>query len=369
VRPYEYTWMWTARERDVRLFEFFLDAVRSARKHVLGWANDAALAWAGVCAGPRMCAGVLPGADIEYAMDLLDLSPPDVTLQRSPPLEVQPLVAESPAQTCGFRSARMRPVIAGADIGSLAPDGRPVARGCTAGLIAERGGELGVVTNNHCTLYTACARNGIHAVQPGLACGGTADDRIGDAAACPDYGDGAWPADAAWIRLEVPAEVAVLGEGGAVLRPAGMPRDPVPGELVRKFGRGAYTYSERWGSVVALGVVAGVRTHCGRTLRFEDQVLTTYMLSPGDSGSGLYSAALEPLGLCLAGNDTYSLASRAVTVERELGARILTALPAAPPPPPLVVAAPAPPLSGALAAAAIASLGMAAAGAALGRRK
>jgi hypothetical protein len=150
-----------------------------------------------------------------------------------------------------------------------------------------------------------------------------------------------------------------------VLRPAGRPRDPLPGELVRKFGRGALTYSERWGFVVALGVVAGVKTHCGRVLRMEDQVLATYMLSPGDSGSGLYSAALEPLGLCLAGNDTHSLASRAVIVERELGVKILTAVPEAPPP--LVMAA-APPPSGILAAAAIASLGAVAAGAALWRR-
>lgn len=357
--------MWTARERDVRLFEFFLDAVRSARKHVLGWANDATFSWVGVCAGPRLCAGVLPGVDVGYAMDLLDLSPADITLQRSPPLEVLPLVAESPAQTCGFRSARARPVIAGVDIGSLTPDGHPVARGCTAGFIAERGGELGIVTNNHCTLYTACARNGSRVVQPGPACGGGPDDWIGDVAACPDYGDFAWPADAAWVRLEVPADVAVLGEGGAVLRPAGRPRDPLPGEFVRKFGRGALTYSERRGWVVALGVVAGVRTHCGRTLRLEDQILTTYMLSPGDSGSGLYSAALEPLGLCLAGNDTYSLASRAVVVERELGAEMLTAVPEAPPP---LVMELAPPPSGILAAAAIASLGAAAAGAALWRR-
>jgi len=72
---------------------------------------------------------------------------------------------------------------------------------------------------------------------------------------------------------------------------------------------------------------------CG-VLYFADQILMSYMLSPGDSGSGLYSANMEPLGLNFAGSDVESVANRVVLVERELGVKILTKSAAPPPLPP-----------------------------------
>ena len=62
----------------------------------------------------------------------------------------------------------------------------------------------------------------------------------------------------------------------------------------------------------------------------------TNMLSGGDSGSGLYSANMEPVGLNFAGSRDGSLgaANRAVLVERELGVKILTKSVAPPPLPP-----------------------------------
>ena len=128
----------------------------------------------------------------------------------------------------------------------------------------------------------------------------------------------------------------MLDEGGAEKEPTGRARDPQPGEAVVKYGRGVYTFSTRRGTVKAIGVTVGVDAGC-RVVRFVDQILMTYMLSPGDSGSGLYSEATEPVGLNFAGSWTDSVANRAVLVERELGVRILTkeVQPPIPPIPPI----------------------------------
>jgi len=331
MKPYEYTWMWEVKEGVVKAYEFFLDVAKSLGRYV---ANDQIFAWVGVCAGPRLCVGALPGVDPMYAMELTGLSPNDVSVQPNTPRpSILPLTCRSGTmETCGFRTQKYRPVIAGVDIGSWNKNWGVVIRGCSIGFFASRG-DVGIITNNHCTAYSMCNGGGYYVTQPASLCGGTPQDKIGEDPVYKDYGGGRWLVDAAWVKLEVSHELAVLDEGGAKREPQGSARDPQPGEAVVKFGRGVYTFSTRQGQVKAVGVQVGVNTGCN-VLYFADQILMSYMLSPGDSGSGLYSANMEPIGLNFAGSDVESVANRAVLVERELGVKILTKSAAPPPLPP-----------------------------------
>jgi len=329
MKPYEYTWMWEVKEGVVKAYEFFLDTARSLGKHVV----NSEFAWVGVCAGPKLCVGVLPGVDPAYALELTGLSPNDVSIQpNTPRLTILPLM-DVMQTSCGFRTQKYRPVIAGVDIGSWDRNWGVVIRGCSIGFFAKRDGDVGIISNNHCTAYSMCNGGGYYVTQPGNACGGTQQDKIGENPVYKDYNGGQWLVDSAWVKLEVPYEVAVLDEGGAKREPQGSARDPQPGENVVKFGRGTLTFSTRQGQVKAIGAQVSVQTGCG-TFYFVDQIVTTYMAWHGDSGSGLYSANMEPVGLIFAGNDIMSAASRAVLVERELGVKILTKSAAPPPLPP-----------------------------------
>jgi hypothetical protein len=329
MKPFEYTWMWELKEGVVKAYEFFLDTARSLGKYVV---NDRVFAWVGVCAGPKLCAGALPGVDPMYALELTGLSPNDVTIRPDTPYPSLLTLRGDTIQSCGFRTQKYRPVVAGIDIGSWNKNWQPVIPGCTIGFFARRGGDVGIISNNHCTAYSMCNFGGYYVTQPGVYCGGTQQDKIGEDPVYKDYGTGWWLVDAAWVKLEVSYELAVLDEGGVKREPQGSARDPKPGEPVVKFGRGRLTFSTRRGTVQAIGVQAGIYSDCDLHY-FEDQILTTPMISGGDSGSGLYSANMEPVGLIFAGNRVTleGLANRAVLVEKELGVKILTKSVAPPP--------------------------------------
>jgi hypothetical protein len=329
MKQYEYTWMWEVKEGVVKAYEFFLDVARSLGRHVV----NSEFAWVGVCAGPQLCIGVLPGVDPMYALELTGLSPSDVTIQPNTPRpSIMPLMGDV-VSTCGFRTQRYRPVLAGVDIGSWNRNWGVVIRGCSIGFFARHGNDVGIVTNNHCTVYSMCNAGGYYVTQPGSVCGGSSQDKIGENPVFKDYGRGRWLVDAAWAKLETQYELAVLDEGGVKREPQGVARDPRPGETVVKFGRGIHTFSTRQGQVKAIGVEVGVNAGCG-VFYFTDQILTTYMLSPGDSGSGLYSVGMEPTGLNFAGSAHESVANRAVLVEKELNVKILTKSVTPPPSPP-----------------------------------
>ena len=237
MKPYEYTWMWEVKEGVVKAYEFFLDTARSLGKHVV----NSEFAWVGVCAGPKLCVGVLPGVDPAYALELTGLSPNDVSIQPNTPRPtILPLThcKGGTMDTCGFRTQRYRPVIAGVDIGSWNRNWGVVIRGCSIGFFASRGSDVGIITNNHCTVYSMCNGGGYYVTQPGSICGGTQQDKIGENPVYKDYDGGQWLVDSAWVKLEVPYELAVLDEGGAKREPQGSARDPQPGETVVKFGRG-----------------------------------------------------------------------------------------------------------------------------------
>jgi hypothetical protein len=134
MRLYEYTWMWETKEGVVKTYEFFLDVVKSLTPRV----GNGEFTWVGVCAGPKLCAGVKPGVDPLYALELTGLTPHDVTLEPDAPTPSILPVLDTMLAECGFRTQRYRPVLAGVDIGSFRRDWSVLIRGCSIGFLAQR---------------------------------------------------------------------------------------------------------------------------------------------------------------------------------------------------------------------------------------
>jgi len=318
LKEYEYTWMWEEKEPVVKAHEFFLDVVRSVEKHVF---NSGDILYVGVTLGPKLLVGVRDPSLYYRVLEITGLSPHDVLVQKAEPFMM--------FQTCTFRSNRYRPLLSGVDIGLWDANCGRIGS-CTLGFIAVKGTQVGGVTNNHCACGSVCGYRVDRVTQPGPHCGGNCQsDYIGPGSkVCsgPEP-DGTWTVDGAFVPFEsgIQYEVKVLDEGGAKKDINGPVHDPKPGDVVYKYGRGVYTNSTRKGQVKAIGVSVGVSCGIGGpVVRFRDQILMTYMLSPGDSGSGLFDENTAPVGLNFAGSSFESLANRATLVEQKLGVKILT---------------------------------------------
>jgi hypothetical protein len=60
------------------------------------------------------------------------------------------------------------------------------------------------------------------------------------------------------------------------------------------------------GTVTQVAVTANV-DYAGRTARFTDQVITSPMSSPGDSGSGILDMSCNVVGLLFAGSERITI--------------------------------------------------------------
>lgn len=80
--------------------------------------------------------------------------------------------------------------------------------------------------------------------------------------------------------------------------------DPVLGMEVKKSGR---TTGLTKGQVRAMNVIVNVSYGFNRVLRFEKQILTSPMSSPGDSGSLVLDSNNRAVGLLFAGSDTTTI--------------------------------------------------------------
>ncbi|WP_138756852.1 hypothetical protein [Modestobacter altitudinis] len=221
---------------------------------------------------------------------------------------------------------RVRPLRPGLSISH--PD---VTAGTLGGFVRRSGTEgLLVLSNNHVLANSDAATEGDPVVQPGVADGGTPEDRVGTLEA--------------FVRLSadpgnlVDAAVAALDAGlgadptdypgGALLAAVASPDDVDPDELVEKLGR---TTGHTRGRITAVEVDGvGVQYDDG-VHTFDDQVeiegLTGAFSAGGDSGSVIWrSRDRAPLGLLFAGSTEggsagggVTFANPLATVLRELG--------------------------------------------------
>jgi hypothetical protein len=235
------------------------------------------------------------------------------------------------AQVAEDPRGRFRPAQPGISIGH-----RDITAG-TFGLLVQRNGAPFILSNNHVLADSNAGKIGDPIYQPGPADGGTASDRIAALSEfmALDFGDnpsqcsiadsvaallnfvarvtgsshrlqsvqqtpGVNTMDAALARPDTPDLVipAILDLGV----PTGV-NTPALGMQVQKMGR---TTSLTNGYITQVNVTVNV-DYAGRTAVFTDQIITSSMSSPGDSGSGILDMDRRAVGLLFAGSTSVTI--------------------------------------------------------------
>jgi hypothetical protein len=315
----------SARELKARLSQRLSEAPTAAASS-LGRATR----WSGVALGLRPV-----GPDqVHLAIRVIDRADADLVLRglddaSRKEVDVRVIgrvhALTAPAGTSpGELQQRVRPLRPGLSISH--PD---VTAGTLGGFVRRPGTDgLLVLSNNHVLADSDAAVEGDAALQPGVADGGTAADRIGALTAfvrlTADPGN---HVDAAVAALDPGVEADPTGyPGGALLGTVADADELDPDELVEKVGR---TTGHTRGRITAVEVDGvGVQYDDG-VHTFDDQVelegLTGAFSAGGDSGSVIWrSRDRAPLGLLFAGSTEGGSAGGGVTFANPLATVLRT---------------------------------------------
>jgi hypothetical protein len=317
----------SARELKARLSQRLSEAPTAVASSVGG-----ATRWSGVALG----LAPVGGGQVHLAIRLIEQADADVVLAGLDEAAreevdvrvigpVRPLSSPT-GYTPDELQQRVRPLRPGLSVSH--PD---VTAGTLGGFVRRPGSEgLLVLSNNHVLANSDAATEGDPVLQPGVADGGTPEDRVGTLTAFVRFSaDPGNLVDAAVAALDagVGADPADY-PGGALLTVVAAPDDVDPDELVEKLGR---TTGHTRGRITAVEVDGvGVQYEDG-VHTFDDQVeiegLTGAFSAGGDSGSVIWrSRDRAPLGLLFAGSTEggsagggVTFANPLATVLRELG--------------------------------------------------
>lgn len=241
------------------------------------------------------------------------------------------------------RTARMRPAPPGVSIGHVG-----ISAGTFGAVVRDaKTGELLILSNNHVLANQTDGTDGRAAVgdailQPGPYDGGNgARDVIGHLVryvpvrpaarppACP-IAQRAQEAVNAVLRVVLPGyrvQLVRIGEtdnlvDGAVARPVsdaavtpdilgvGPVRGVAEAEVGMKVKKSGRTSGLTAGEVTAVGATLAVALGGGMTAHFSDQVVTTPLAQPGDSGSLVLDEANRAVGLLFAGSEQATVCNR-----------------------------------------------------------
>jgi hypothetical protein len=254
---------------------------------------------------------------------------------------IRALMAEDP-------KARRRPAQPGISLGH-----RDITAG-TFGLLVHRDSQPYILSNNHVLADSNGADPGDPIYQPGPADSGTLNDKIATLADFQPlvFGDKPPECEVAKTlakilnflarfsgsthRLQAVKATAAENLMDAALalpdRPdlvtpeilgIGLPvgvGEPELGQEVQKMGR---TTGLTQGMVVQIEAVVNVN-YAGRTARFVDQVFTTSMSKPGDSGSGILDMDRRAVGLLFAGSERVTIMTPIQRVLDHFGVEVVT---------------------------------------------
>lgn len=204
---------------------------------------------------------------------------------------------------------------------------RPVPGGVSAGHESVTAGTVSYILTDGSTEYTASNNHVYSAInqgaegdpilQPGSADGGTGEDQSAILAGYVPIENGT-TLDLAWAAQEVEHTTELLGVGV----PTGDPRRVQVGDVLIKSGR---TTAVTEGDVLQTNVTVDVNYGDAGIITLEDQILTTDMSEPGDSGSAaLIKGEGVPGGLLFAGSSEVTVLNQAVNIESETGMAIVT---------------------------------------------
>lgn len=196
---------------------------------------------------------------------------------------------------------------------------RPIPSGVSFGSTNTSNGTSGFVLSNGREHYLASNRHVIGAdggaTQPAPMHNG---EVVGEVIGAAPLTDGA-TTDLAWARIN--ADVGTVSRVVGVSGPHGTVVTPPVGAVLTKSG---VTTGVTSGSVLQVEAAVKVNYGSGLTYTLVDQIVTTDMSAPGDSGSPVLLDG-QPVGMLFAGSDTISVVNTAVNIQREAGMEIVTA--------------------------------------------
>ena len=277
----------------------------------------------------QLCLSVL----VSKKLPEVALHPEDIIPSRISGVRVTDVVEVGVIRALKERTDRWRPAPPGVSIGHYA-----ITAG-TFGCVVRKNGERFILSNNHVLANQNNAQIGDEIYQPGSYDGGTEliarlEDFVpiefggGVIPPCPFANDVADVANfMAWlvgsnVRLKPYREAQQTANlvDAAIARPLsdnmivdnileiGAPTGASSvslGESVKKSGR---TTGLTDGSVTTVNATVQVG-YSGATATFEEQIITTNMSDPGDSGSLLVNQSHEAVGLLFAGSDQVTIHS------------------------------------------------------------
>lgn len=200
------------------------------------------------------------------------------------------------------RTERMRPAPGGVSIGHY----MVTAGTLSSGVIDRASGKLGILSNAHILTDRGWAGQvGDAILQPASYDGGTNKDKIAELRRWVKIDFGGLPnlVDCA-VAQPVNGVLRDILEIGEVTQ---YQKDPVIGQKVKKSGR---TSGLTTGEIEDIGVTARVLYGEDKIAVFRDQILTSRILEPGDSGSLLVSEDNRAVGLGFAGSELVSVHNR-----------------------------------------------------------
>lgn len=268
---------------------------------------------------------------VTHKVPVSDLSADDLIPQNVSGLETDVVETGHIRAQLDNPQNRYRPAQPGVSIGH-----RDITAG-TFGLLVQREGQALILSNNHVLANTNAAVISDPIYQPGPADGGISQDRIATLLEFEpiDFGDA--PATCAIAEtlahflntlarltgshhrlqaiqatpaLNVMDAALALPDHPTLVKPdvlgIGIPTGaavPQLGAEVQKMGR---TTGYSLGTITQINVTVDV-DYAGRKARFVDQVFTTPMSSPGDSGSGIFNVGRQAVGLLFAGSERVTI--------------------------------------------------------------
>lgn len=213
------------------------------------------------------------------------------------------------------RTGRWRPTPLGVSVAHI-----DVTAGTTSFILYDKGtDEEFMSSNNHVIANMNKGEKGDPILQPGPHDSGGSDDKVAELESYIKVKDGV-TVDLAWGKPITKFVNKVVGLG----IPAGEPYEVKKGDTLIKSGR---TSAITEGKVKLVGATVKVRYGDLGIIKFKDQIITTKMLSPGDSGSAIFyedGDSLRPAGLGFAGSDRISVLNTVQNVMAESGLKVKT---------------------------------------------
>ncbi len=244
---------------------------------------------------------------------------------------------------CGYRDKVYRPLVAGCSTSAVDANLQSIMHEpytCSLGFL-YKGADGGyyAISANHCWAGTICGLGpGKYALQPSSACGGSyPEDYIGDVVAYTQpvdymYGLPVYKADAAVVRLAEPEYFSLNALWDLNVYATYVPKvvQPTLNITVTKLGVGENTYSRRSGVVIGYPAAGNIMCPNGNGFIVDGAALASAQVSPGDSGSAMFTDG-GILGITTAATDEgYALISPLGEIIRELNIQFSPELVAAP---------------------------------------